>query len=290
MSSALGRLARLAVLVPPVRVPNADVSRRSDLEPYGLRAGCLRKFDRGKGDDRHRADSDPGNGNAREVWPGKTTSRTSGSNRADDRVDVAQSRDRVANRRVLGHAGFPEVSDAVLKMVLKLTQDAAALPPSAAQRVRQSGQELGSGVAANLQPPRARAQIRSRSHDSGAASSQTAPGAQSGSWVTRRTRVGAGRRRSPNDCGPALLSRACGGPDTAFLRGPQAPRPSERAAPMRSHNRAGDPAEESPTGDRQAVLGSSAYLVRLCIGNRGVKCRSSCPAGASSHYCAARGP
>lgn len=121
MSSALGPVARLAVLVPPAtRVPNPDVSRRSHLEPYGLRAGCLRKFDCCKGDDRHRADSDPGNANAREAWPGQTTSRTSGSNRADDRVHIAQSRDRIANRRLLGHAGFPEVSYAVLKMVLKL--------------------------------------------------------------------------------------------------------------------------------------------------------------------------
>jgi hypothetical protein len=40
---------------------------------------------------------------------------------------------------------------------------------------------------------------------------------------------------------------------------------------MRSHSRAGDPVEESPTGDRQAVLGSSAYLASICIDNLGVK-------------------
>ena len=272
MTTALGLMARPAVLEPPpTRLSNPDVSRRSDLELYRLRAGCLGQLDTCKGGDRHRADSDPRKSNARDRWPRQTTSRTSGSNRANDRVHIAQSRNRIANRRLLGHAGLLEVSHAVLKMVLKLAQDAAALQPSTAQRRGQSGQVLGYGVAANLQPPPAQAQIRSQSRDSGAASSRSAPGPQSGSLVTRRTRVCAGRRPAPNGCVPVLVSRACAGLDKAFPQGPQARHPSERAAPTRSHSRAGDPAEESPTTDPLAVRGSSAYLLSLCIGHRGVK-------------------
>jgi hypothetical protein len=128
MTSALRLLARPAVLVPSATgLSNSDMSRRSNSEPCDLRAGCLRKLDRCKGDDRHRADSDPGNWDARHRLPGQTTRRTSGSNRADDRVHIAQSLKRVANRRLIGHAGLPEVSHAVLKVVLKLAQDAAAL-------------------------------------------------------------------------------------------------------------------------------------------------------------------
>jgi hypothetical protein len=96
------------------------------MEPCDLRAGCLRKLDRYKSDDRHRADSDPGNGNARHARPCQTTGRTSASNSANDRVDIAESRNRIANRRLLGHAGFPEVGNAVLEMVLEFAQHAAA--------------------------------------------------------------------------------------------------------------------------------------------------------------------
>jgi hypothetical protein len=117
MTSALGLLGRPALRVPPATGP----------EPCDLRAGCLRKLDRCEGDDRHRADSDPGNWNARHVLPGQTTSRTSGSSSANDRVHIAQSRKRIPNCRLLGHTGLPEVSHAVLKMVLKFAEEAAAL-------------------------------------------------------------------------------------------------------------------------------------------------------------------
>jgi hypothetical protein len=128
MTSALGLLARPTVLMPPAAgLSNSDMSRRSDLEPCDLRAGCRRELDRYKGDDRHRAGSDPGNRNARDALPGPRTSRTGGSNCTDDRVHIAQSRKRIANRRLLGHAGLPEVSHAVLEMVLELAHDAAAL-------------------------------------------------------------------------------------------------------------------------------------------------------------------
>jgi hypothetical protein len=134
MTSALALLARRAVLVAPATgLSNSDMSRRSDPEPCDLRGGCLRKLDRRKGDDRHRANSDPGNRKARHVLPGQTTSRTSGSSSANDRVHIAQSRKRLANCRLLGDTGLPEVSHAVLKMVLKLAKEAAALQPSAAQ-------------------------------------------------------------------------------------------------------------------------------------------------------------
>lgn len=194
MTSALDLLARPAVLMPPATgLSSFDMSKRSDPQPCDLRTGCLGQLDRCKGDDRHRADSDPGNGNTRHASPGQTTSRTSGSYSADDRVHIAQPRQRIANRRILRHTGLLEVSHAVLEMVLKLPDEAAALQPPAAQRPRQAGQELGFGVGANLQPPRARVQIQNRSRDSGAASSQTARGAQSDSSVTRHTRVCAGR-------------------------------------------------------------------------------------------------
>ena len=275
MTSALGLVARPAVLVPPpTRLSSSDMSSRSDPEPCDLCAGCLGKLGRRKGDDRHRADRDPGNWNARDVLPRQTTIRTSGSSSANDRVHIAQSRNRIANRRILGHTGLSEVSHAVLEMVLKLPDEAAALQPSAAQRPRQSGQELSSGVAANLQPPRARVQIQNRSRHSGAASSQTARGGHSGSSVTRRRRACAGRRPSPNGCVPALVSPACAAPDTAFPQEPQARHPNEHAARTRWHTRAGGPVEESPTKDPPAVLGNSAYLDSRCIDSRGVKSKS----------------
>jgi hypothetical protein len=97
------------------------------VEPYGLCAGRLGQLDRCKGDDRHRADSDPGNCNAADASPRRSTGRATGANRAHDRVHIAQPRNRIANRRLLRHASFPEVGHAVLKMVLELAHDPAAL-------------------------------------------------------------------------------------------------------------------------------------------------------------------
>lgn len=194
MAPALGLLARRAVLVPPAcRLSNPDMSGRSDLAACGLRAGCLRRLDRYQRDDRHRADCDPGNCDARDVLPGQTTSPTSGTSSADDRFHLAQSRNRIANRGLLGHAGLAELSHAIVKMAFELPDQAAVFQPSAAQRLGEPGQELGFGVVANLEPPRAPARTQSRSRDSGAASSQPARGAQSDSSARRRTRVGAGR-------------------------------------------------------------------------------------------------
>jgi hypothetical protein len=120
-------MARRAVLVPtPARLSYSDMRSRSDLEPCRLRAGCLRQLDGCKRDERHRADSNPGNCDAGDAVPGQTSSQASGLNRANDRVHVAQSRNRIANCGLLGHPGLAEVSHAVLKMVLKLAQDAAA--------------------------------------------------------------------------------------------------------------------------------------------------------------------
>jgi len=162
---------------------------RSDLKHCRLRTGRLGKLGRCQGDDRHRPDGDPGNWDARHSLPGETTSRTSGSYCADDRVDIAQLPYRIVNRRVLGHTGLLVVSHAVLEMLLKLPDEAAALQPPATDRLGQSGQELGSGIPANLQPPQARVRIQSRSRDSGAASYQAARGVRSGCSVTRHTRV-----------------------------------------------------------------------------------------------------
>jgi hypothetical protein len=107
------------------------MSSGSGVGPWDLRAGGLGKLGRRQGDQRHRADRDPGNWNARHASPGQGTSRTSGSNGPDDRVHLAQPRHRIAHRRVLGHTGFSEVSHAVLEVVLKLLDEAAALPPPA---------------------------------------------------------------------------------------------------------------------------------------------------------------
>jgi hypothetical protein len=120
MKSVLGLGAGRAVLV-------LTATRRGGLEPGRLRPGGLRQLDGGKGHDRHRADSDPGNGDVGDASPGQAASRTAGSNRAYDRVHIAQPGNCLANRRLLGNAGLPEVSHAVLEVVLELAQDAAAL-------------------------------------------------------------------------------------------------------------------------------------------------------------------
>ena len=250
-----------------------DMSRWGELGTRDLRAGCLRKLGRGKGDDRHRADSDPGDGNASRPTPGHGTSRTRGPRSVDNRVHPAEARHGVANRRVLRHSGFPELGHRVLQVVLELPYEAATLQPPAAQRARHLSQELGSGVAANLPLPQARVQAQSRSRCSGAASSQPAREARSGSSATPHTRVCAGRRPSPNGCVPNLPSRAYAGRDTTFPREPQARHPSEPAAQTRWRSRAWGPAEESPARGRRAVPGSPAYLGILCIGLKGVKDR-----------------
>jgi hypothetical protein len=96
-------------------------------EAWDLRARRLRKLGRRKRDDRHRADGDPSNRNARHATPGQRTSRTRGSNGPDDRVHIAQPRHSIANGRILRHTGLPEVSHAVLEVVLELREAAAAL-------------------------------------------------------------------------------------------------------------------------------------------------------------------
>lgn len=130
-----------------------------------LRAGRLREFGRGKGDDRHRSDGDPGDRKPRHASPGQGTIRTGCANRADDRVDIAQPDHRLANRRILGHTGFPELGHAVLEVVLELGDEAPAREAPAAQRARHAGQELGSRIAANREPPPGRAQTPRRSRD-----------------------------------------------------------------------------------------------------------------------------
>jgi hypothetical protein len=140
---ALGLTVRPALItLPPTGLCNSEVNDRSDVEPWDLRAGCLGKLGRREGHDRHRADRDPGQWNALHPSPGRRTRRAGGSYRADDRVDIAQPRDRSANHRVLGHTGSLEVGHAVLEVVLELPDQAAALQPPAAHRARHPGQEL----------------------------------------------------------------------------------------------------------------------------------------------------
>lgn len=114
-------------------LPTCEMRRRRNVERRDLRARCGGKFSRGNRDDRHRDGCDPGQRDARQASPGQATTRTSEANCADDCVHIAQSRQRIAHRRILGQAGLPELSHAVVEMVLELPHEAATLQPPATQ-------------------------------------------------------------------------------------------------------------------------------------------------------------